>query len=146
MKKLYIVLLIIPSLGFAQIASPNGQIQATINSGSGNIGIGTTNPQSKLDIRADENIPIIRGNGGYIPTGLRFIDDSYTQPGQVKEWALWKGNTWAKGFGFYRYDVNACQGEFQIKLLQKIEELTLYSIQQNKRIEQLEKEIKAQKK
>ncbi|MDO5615802.1 MAG: cell wall anchor protein [Cruoricaptor ignavus] len=31
-------------------------------------------------------------------------------------------------------------GEFQIKLLQKIEELTLYSIEQNKKIKRLEKE------
>ncbi len=31
-------------------------------------------------------------------------------------------------------------GEFQIKLLQKIEELTLYSIEQNKKIKQLEQE------
>lgn len=32
-------------------------------------------------------------------------------------------------------------GEFQIKLLQKIEELTLYSIEQNKRIKKLEEEL-----
>ncbi len=31
-------------------------------------------------------------------------------------------------------------GEFQIKLLQKIEELTLYVIEQNKRIAELEKD------
>ncbi|MEH7890121.1 hypothetical protein [Elizabethkingia meningoseptica] len=37
-------------------------------------------------------------------------------------------------------------GEFQIKLLQKIEELTLYSIEQNKEIQQLKKEIKNLKK
>ncbi|MVW84341.1 hypothetical protein FCL51_17625, partial [Elizabethkingia anophelis] len=37
-------------------------------------------------------------------------------------------------------------GDFQIKLLQKIEELTLYSIEQNKRILQLENEIKTLKK
>ena len=37
-------------------------------------------------------------------------------------------------------------GDFQIKLLQKIEELTLYSIEQNKRILQLENEIKSLKK
>ena len=36
-------------------------------------------------------------------------------------------------------------GDFQIKLLQKIEELTLYSIEQNKRIQQLENEIKTLK-
>jgi len=33
-------------------------------------------------------------------------------------------------------------GEFQIKLLQKIEELTLYTIEQNKRIKELEQQIK----
>lgn len=32
-------------------------------------------------------------------------------------------------------------GEFQIKLLQKIEELTLYSIEQNKKIKELEDKI-----
>ena len=37
-------------------------------------------------------------------------------------------------------------GEFQIKLLQKIEELTLYSIEQNKRLEQQAKEIENLKK
>lgn len=37
-------------------------------------------------------------------------------------------------------------GEFQIKLLQKIEELTLYSIQQEKRIKQLEEKLMKAKK
>lgn len=37
-------------------------------------------------------------------------------------------------------------GEFQIKLLQKIEELTLYSIQQEKRIKQLEENLSKAKK
>ena len=37
-------------------------------------------------------------------------------------------------------------GEFQIKLLQKIEELTLYSIQQEKRIKQLEEKLSKAKK
>ena len=76
---------------------------------TGSVGIGTTNPQAILDINANGNIPVIRGNGGYIPTGLRFIDDSYTLSGQVKEWAIFKGNTWAKGLGFMRYDaVDRC--------------------------------------
>ena len=37
-------------------------------------------------------------------------------------------------------------GEFQIKLLQKIEELTLYSIQQDKRFNQLEEKLSKVKK
>lgn len=36
-------------------------------------------------------------------------------------------------------------GEFQIKLLQKIEELTLYSIEQNKQIKLLQEENKTLK-
>jgi len=32
-------------------------------------------------------------------------------------------------------------GDMQVKLLQKVEELTLYAIQQNKKIETLEKRI-----
>ncbi|WP_407510883.1 hypothetical protein [Elizabethkingia anophelis] len=111
MKKLSILLLTLPTIYFAQLTTPLGQIQSTTNPETQNIGIGTTTPESILDIRANENIPIIRGNGGYIPTGLRFIDDAYTQPGQVKEWAIWKGNTFTKGLSFHRYDaVNRCGG------------------------------------
>lgn len=35
-------------------------------------------------------------------------------------------------------------GEFQIKLLQKIEELTLYSIEQNKQLQEDKKNLKSQ--
>lgn len=102
MKKLFLILtiLFLNQFAFSQNNTfPN----------SGNAGIGTTTPQAILDIKANGNIPVIRGNGGYIPTGLRFIDDSYTLSGQVKEWAIFKGNTWAKGLGFMRYDaVDRC--------------------------------------
>ncbi|HAY3553075.1 hypothetical protein KRE47_17585 [Elizabethkingia meningoseptica] len=111
MKNLYTLIFLLPGIYFAQLSTPQGQIQSTTNPEFKHVGIGTNTPQAILDIHANENIPIIRGNGGYIPTGLRFIDDAYTQPGQVKEWAIWKGNTWAKGLGFYRYDaVNRCEG------------------------------------
>lgn len=96
------------SLASAQLYTPGGNVQSSSNN---NIGIGTNVPEGSLDIKANENIPIIRGNGGYIPTGLRFIDDSYTQAGQVKEWSIWKGNTFNKGLSFMRYDaVNRCAG------------------------------------
>ncbi|MGV4413593.1 hypothetical protein [Chryseobacterium sp. T1] len=78
---------------------------------NGNVGIGTISPASRLDINADGSIPIIRGNGGAIPSGLTFIDDSYTSQGQVREWSIFKGNEWIKGLGFMRYDaVNKCAG------------------------------------
>lgn len=96
------------SLTSAQLYTPGGGVQSSSNN---YIGIGTNAPEASLDIKANESIPIIRGNGGYIPTGLRFIDDSYTQAGQVKEWSIWKGNTFNKGLSFMRYDaVNRCAG------------------------------------
>ena len=103
MKKLFLAATLL-SAGTA-FSQPN------VFPATGNVGIGTTSPQASLDILANGNIPVIRGNGGYIPTGLRFIDDSYTQPGQIQEWSIWKGNTWAKGLAFMRYDaVNRCNG------------------------------------
>ncbi|RQO42599.1 hypothetical protein DBR39_01615 [Chryseobacterium sp. KBW03] len=106
--KLLSIILLASSLTSAQLYTPSGTVQASSNN---YIGIGTNAPEGILDINANSNIPIIRGNGGYIPTGLRFIDDSYTQPGQVKEWSIWKGNTFNKGLSFMRYDaVNRCAG------------------------------------
>lgn len=103
--KLFSLALLASSFASAQLYTPNGTVQTSSNN---RVGIGTNTPEGSLDIRANGSIPIIRGNGGYIPAGLRFIDDSYTQAGQVREWSIWKGNTWAKGLGFMRYDVNAC--------------------------------------
>ncbi|WP_343681170.1 hypothetical protein [Chryseobacterium arthrosphaerae] len=99
--KLLSIFLFASSLTSAQLYTPSGTVQPSSNN---HIGIGTNTPAGILDINANSSIPIIRGNGGYIPTGLRFIDDSYTQSGQVKEWSIWKGNTWAKGLAFMRYD------------------------------------------
>lgn len=107
-QKLLAIALFTSTFTFAQLYTPAGTLQTSSNN---NVGIGTNAPEGSLDINANSGIPIIRGNGDYIPTGLRFIDDSYTQSGQVKEWSIWKGNTWAKGLGFMRYDaVNRCAG------------------------------------
>lgn len=81
-QKLLSLALLALSFTFAQLYTPAGAIQASSNN---YIGIGTHAPEGSLDINANSSIPIIRGSGGYIPTGLRFIDDSYTQSGQVKE-------------------------------------------------------------
>ena len=50
MKKLSILLLTLPGFYFAQLATPQGQILTTENPSTGFIGVGTTNPQSKLEI------------------------------------------------------------------------------------------------
>jgi uncharacterized coiled-coil protein SlyX len=99
------------NLSFGEANDPSVNNVGFTFQSNGNLGIGMKDPEGKMDINANGNIPIIRGNGGYIPTGLRFIDDSYTQAGQVKEWAIWKGNSWSKGLAFNRYDaVNRCAG------------------------------------
>ncbi|WBS73745.1 hypothetical protein [Elizabethkingia meningoseptica] len=50
MKKLQLFVLVFPILSFAQLATPQGQVQSTVNPVTGFVGIGTTNPQSKLEI------------------------------------------------------------------------------------------------
>lgn len=55
MKKLNILLLVLPGLYYAQLLTPQGQIQATVNPETGNIGIGYNNPKSKLTVFANDD-------------------------------------------------------------------------------------------
>lgn len=113
MKKLFTTISIVSIFAplAAQIYTPTGSINSTSNPSTNNVGIGTQSPAAVLDVvSSNGKAPIIRGNGGYIPSGLRFIDDSYTTAGEIKQWAIWKGNGWAKGLGFMRYDaVDPCK-------------------------------------
>jgi hypothetical protein len=49
-QKLLVLALLASSFSFAQLAVPSGQVQATTNASTGNVGIGTNNPQAKFDI------------------------------------------------------------------------------------------------
>lgn len=112
----------------------------TILSSNGNVGIGTTNPQNKLDVNG-----VIRAKEIKVETGwadhvfaddypLRSLDEvkahikenkhlpDIPSEAEVKE----------KGVGL---------GEMQVMLLQKIEEMTLYMIKQQEKMEEMEKEI-----
>jgi hypothetical protein len=107
----------------------------------GNVGIGTSNPKNKLDvngtIRATE-VKVETGwadfvfNEGYKLLTLnevkQHIDKNKHLPGIPTEKEV--------------KETGVNLGEMQVKLLQKIEELTLYLIQQDNIIQELKAEIR----
>lgn len=111
--------------------------------GDGNVGIGTTTPNNKLDvkgtIRAEELI-VETGwadfvfKDDYELMSLNKIEDYIAQNGHLPDIPTAK-DVEENGIGV---------GQMQTKLLQKIEELTLHLIKQNKRIADLEKRISNQ--
>lgn len=112
----------------------------------GNIGMGTTIPQSKLDVRGkiiaqQIEVKILSGadfvfSTDYILRPLSeletFIKENKHLPEIPSEKKMIEDGL----------NIN----QMQIKLLQKVEELTLYVIEQNKRIERLEAENEKLKK
>ena len=107
----------------------------------GYIGIGTEHPHHKLDVRGAIRADEIYVN---IATGADFVfDDSY------KLRSLSELNKFVQEYQHLPEIPSANEmrtngvnmNEFQMQLLQKIEELTLYVIQQEQRIQELENQI-----
>ncbi|WP_340074223.1 hypothetical protein [Leptobacterium sp. I13] len=105
---------------------------------SGNVGIGTTTPDAKLAVNGNIHTKEVKVDLIGWPDFV--FEDSYTLP------TLQEVETHIKEKGHLQ-DIPSAEevakngiflGEMDAKLLQKIEELTLYTIQQEKRIEQLE--------
>jgi hypothetical protein len=107
---------------------------------NGNVGIGTTNPQNKLDVNG-----VIRAKEIKVETGWAdfVFHEGYKLPSlnEVKQHI--NKNKHLPGIPTEKEvkenGVNV--GEMQSKLLQKIEELTLYVIQQNEKIQVLENKL-----
>lgn len=134
--------------------APSNYIDALIIDENGNIGIGINPPQYKLDVNGkssfSENMKVnakIEAKEVKVtqtPTADFVFEENYGLPKLEDVEKHIKANKHlpeiASAKEMEREGVNI--GEFQIKLLQKIEELTLYSIEQNKQIKDQSEKIK----
>ncbi len=106
---------------------------------AGNLGVGTTDPQYKLDVngtvRAREVLIDLDGGADFV------FEESYAlRPlDEVSRFIQTNKHLPEIPSAADMVENGVDMGEFQIKLLQKIEELTLYIIEQEKRIKELEK-------
>ena len=109
---------------------------------NGNVGIGTTNPTSKLTVAGNINSREVKVT---VDAGADFVfENNYNLPSLDAVNKYIKENKHlpeiASADEMKKEGINL--SEMNIKLLQKIEEMTLYMIQQNKSIEELKQEIK----
>lgn len=104
------------------------------------IGIGTNNPQYKLDVNGTIRAKEIKVETGW--ADFVFADD-YQLPslGDVETYIKTQGHLPGIPTEAEVKKNGTNLGEMNVKLLQKIEELTLYMIQQNKEIELLKSEL-----
>lgn len=108
----------------------------------GYIGIGTETPQNKLDVRG-----AIRADEIYVnvASGADFVfDESYKlRPlSEVKEYVEKNQHLPEIPSAEEMQQKGVNMNDLQMQLLQKVEELTLYILQQEQRIQQLETQIK----
>lgn len=122
----------------------------------GNVGIGTVNPDSKLtvkgDIHCEEVLVDLEVPADYVfqkyYTGSSSLKEDYTMPTLEEIETFTKENHHLPNVPSAK---KIQEGGLQLKemtnlLLQKIEELTLYTIEQEKRIKALEAQVQATKK
>lgn len=107
----------------------------------GYIGIGTEHPQNKLDVRGAIRADEIYVN---IAPGADFVfDESYTlRPlTELKEYVVKNQHLPEIPSAEDMQQKGVNMNDLQMKLLQKVEELTLYIIQQEQRIQELEAQL-----
>lgn len=123
----------------------------TILDSNGNVGIGTENPNYKLDVAGEIHADSIRS--AVIKSGAVFVESVYgadyvfednynLRPLQdVSSYIQENGHLPEIQSAEDMQQNGVNMSEFQMQLLQKIEELTLYIIRQDERIKELEKQL-----
>ncbi|UFH30753.1 hypothetical protein LNP04_12285 [Chryseobacterium sp. C-71] len=146
-----------PSYGWIQpqdLNNSNAFYNLLLNPKGGNVGIGTQNPDHKLtvkgkihaeDVIVDMNVPADYVFQKYYDNHSSIRED-YSMMNLNELEAFIKENKHLPEIpsGEKMTQDGVTLGDFQMKLLQKIEELTLYAISQNKEIEQLKSQINKQ--
>jgi hypothetical protein len=112
--------------------------------GDGNVGIGTSTPDNKLDV-----LGTIRANELIVETGWAdyvFKDDYQLKPlSEVEAFIKENKHLPSVPSAATIQDKGAHVAELMTKMMEKIEELTLYSIQQKKEIDELKKRLDEKK-
>nr|WP_315202968.1 tail fiber protein [uncultured Flavobacterium sp.] len=110
---------------------------------SGNFGIGTTTPDEKLTVKGKIHAEEVRIDLGIPAPDYVFASDYKLKTLQEVEAYIKENNHLLEIPSAQEIDKNGLMlAEMNMALLKKIEEMTLYMIEQNKRIEKLEKNIK----
>jgi Small-conductance mechanosensitive channel len=112
-----------------------------INTVNGNIGISTTAPDQKLTVKGKIHAEEVIVDLNVPAADYVFAKDYSLMPlHKVEQYVKTNSHLPDVPSATEIKDKGLSMGEMQNKLLQKIEELTLYAIEQNKKIQQLEKQ------
>ncbi|GAA3774427.1 hypothetical protein [Flavobacterium ginsengiterrae] len=113
---------------------------------NGNVGIGTTNPKNKLDVNGTIHAKEVKVDLDFPAPDYVFANDYKLRTLDEVENYINKNSHLPEIPSAKEFEKNGIYlAEMNMALLKKIEELTLYSIQQNKKIEDQSKEIKSLK-
>ncbi|UGU18164.1 tail fiber protein [Sinomicrobium kalidii] len=115
-----------------------------VSTASGNVGIGTASPDAKLTVKGKIHAQEVKVDlGGAIAPDYVFEED-YDLPSlkEIREYILRKGHLPEIPSAEEMKEHGINLNEMNLKLLKKIEELTLYTIRQEERIDALEKQNK----
>ncbi|MBA4852267.1 hypothetical protein [Emticicia sp. BO119] len=122
----------------------NTNLNVILAQGGGRVGIGTTTPDNKLDV-----LGVIRANEVIVETGWAdyVFDEGFELKSLSEVESFIKENKHLPDVPSARtvQEKGAHVAELMTKMMQKIEELTLYSIQQQKEIDALKKRLDEKK-